>query len=334
MVARAAILGCLGSNLTPAERRFFAAADPWGFILFARNVESPAQVLRLTSDLRAAVGREAPVLVDQEGGRVARLRGPHWREWRPAFDDCTRLPDPDLRVRAMRLRYRLIAAELRAVGIDVNCAPVLDCVHPGTHPVLRNRAYCTDPGEVSRIGRAVADGLLAGGVLPVIKHIPGQGRADLDSHLALPTVSAPDLEADFAPFRALADLPLAMTAHVVFEALDGQAPATQSPGVIALIRERIGFDGLLMTDDLSMQALTGTWSDRAARSFAAGVDVVLHCNGDPDEAAGVIDATPRLGDRAARRAEAALARRGPPLDCDLAEVSAEYAALERYADAG
>lgn len=335
MAARAVILGCAGTALSPEERRFFADADPWGFILFARNVEAPRQLARLTAELRAAVGRDAPVLIDQEGGRVARLRGPAWREWLPALDECRRLPDLAGRVAAMRLRYRLIAAELRAVGIDVDCAPVLDVARAETHAIIRNRAYGDDPAEVAAIGRAVAEGLLAGGVLPVMKHVPGHGRATLDSHLGLPRVEAEaaELTADFAPFRALADLPMAMTAHLVFTALDGTAPATQSPTMVRLVREEIGFDGLLMTDDLSMKALSGDFGARAARSLAAGCDVILHCNGDRDEMAAVVAATPRLAGRSAERAEAALARRVDPGTWDVAAAERAFAALTVVAHA-
>lgn len=327
MAPRAVILGCAGLTLGPEERRFFAGADPWGFILFGRNVESPEQVARLTAELRAAVGRDAPILIDQEGGRVARLRAPAWREWLPALDECARLPGLDLRVRAMYLRYRLIAAELRALGIDVNCAPVLDVARVETHDVLRNRCYGEDAAEVAAIGRAVADGLLAGGALPVMKHMPGQGRAALDSHLAPPRVTASrdELEADFSPFRALADLPMAMTGHVVYAALDPDAPATLSATMVRLMREEIGFGGLLMTDDVSMRALSGDFTDRVARALAAGCDIVLHCNGKPEEMAPVVAAAPRLAGRALARAEAALALRGG--GADVAEAAAELAML-------
>ena len=235
----------------------------------------------------------------------------------------------------MRLRYRLIAHELRAAGIDVDCAPVLDVARDETHAVIRNRAYGDDPHEVAAIGRAVADGLLAGGVLPVMKHVPGHGRATLDSHLGLPRVDVPEaaLAADFAPFRAMADLPMAMTAHIVFAAVDPEAPATQSPRMVRLIREEIGFDGLLMTDDLSMKALGGGFGERAARSLAAGCDVILHCNGDPAEMAAVAEATPRLAGRSAERAEAALARRVAPADFDGARAAAEFAAVTAVAHA-
>ena len=327
-MARAVIFGCAGPTLAAGERRFLAAADPWGFILFARNVEGPAQLGRLTAALREAVGRDAPVMIDQEGGRVARLRGPDWREWAPALEECERLPTRQLRARAMNLRYRLIAAELAAVGIDVNAAPVLDLAGPGTHAVIRNRCYGGDPAEVAVIGRAVADGLMAGGVLPVAKHMPGQGRAGLDSHTALPRVEASraELAADFAPFRALADLPMAMTAHVVYAAVDPEAPATQSAAVVRLIREEIGFGGLLMTDDLSMKALAGEIGERAARALAAGCDMVLHCNGDAEEMAAVAEAVPALTGAALDRAEAALALRRPG-EADPRALAAELAAI-------
>jgi beta-N-acetylhexosaminidase len=335
MGARAVIFGCRGPGLAPDERRFFAEAAPWGFILFARNVESPAQLRRLTAELRESVGREAPVLIDQEGGRVARLRAPGWREWLPALDDCARLPNRAARARAMFLRYRLIAAELGAVGIDVDCAPVLDVARPETHAILRDRCLGEDPVEVAALGRAVADGLFAGGVLPVMKHLPGHGRGTLDSHRDLPVVAAPraELAADFAPFRALADLPLAMTAHVLYPALDPEAPATQSAAVVGLIRAGIGFDGLLMTDDLSMQALTGSFATRAARAIAAGCDLILHCNGDAAEMAEIAAAAPLLAGTARRRADAALARRGAREPADLAALDAEFAALTGHAHA-
>ncbi len=333
MPARAVILGCGGTELGPAERKFFADAEPWGFILFARNVADPEQLRRLTGALRDSVGRDAPVLIDQEGGRVARLRAPAWREWAPALEECERLPI-GLRARAMQLRYRLIADELIAAGIDVNCAPVLDRVHPDTHAIVRNRCYGSDPEEIATIGRAVARGLLAGGVLPVVKHMPGQGRASLDSHKDLPVVAADRdaLAADFAPFRALADLPLAMTAHVVYSAIDPGAPATQSPAMVRLMREEIGFQGLLMTDDLSMRALRGSFAERAARSFAAGCDMVLHCNGDPGEMASVVSAAPALAGATAERAAAALAQRqGEP--ADAAALFAEFTAVRERAHA-
>ena len=324
----AAILGCLGPVLLPAEAAFFRDYDPFGFILFARNVETPDQLRRLTADLRAAVGRDAPILVDQEGGRVQRLRPPHWRDWRPPLDLVQaageRAPQ------AMALRYRLIAAELRAVGIDGNCAPCADVINPATHPFLRNRCYGSDPARVAEIARAVAEAHLAAGVLPVVKHLPGHGRSAVDTHHDLPIVTA-DREtlaaSDFLPFRALADLPLAMTAHLVFTAWDPDHPATQSPGMIRMIRDEIGFAGLLMTDDLNMQALSGTLADRTARSIAAGCDLALHCNGEMAEMQAVATAAGDMTAASRHRAAAALARRLPEPDLDIARWQADLQAL-------
>ena len=323
----AMILGCAGPQLLPEERAFFGEADPFGFILFARNVETPDQLRRLTSDLRDAVGRDAPILIDQEGGRVQRLRAPHWIEWEPPLDMVQRAGRLDASERLMRLRYRIIAAELAAVGIDANCAPVGDLVYPETHPFLRNRCYGSDPQAVARIARAVALGHLDGGVLPVVKHLPGHGRSHLDTHLALPTVSAPAhaLQAtDFAPFRALADLPMAMTAHLVFSAFDPDLPATQSPRMIDLIRVEIGFQGLLMTDDLNMEALAGSLAERTARSMAAGVDIALHCKGDLSEMQQVASAAGRMTDAAMARGRAALAQRRK-VESDIPALLADLA---------
>ncbi|AZL60923.1 glycoside hydrolase family 3 protein [Tabrizicola piscis] len=323
----ATILGCAGPALLPEERAFFRAADPFGFILFARNVETPDQLRRLTGDLRDAVGRDAPILVDQEGGRVQRLRAPHWHDWDPPLETVERAGSLAEAARILRLRSQVIAAELAAVGIDANCAPVADVAFAQTHPFLRNRCYGTDPASVATIGRAVADGLLAGGVLPVLKHMPGHGRSHLDTHLSLPTVTAglDDLRAvDFAPFRALADLPMAMTAHLVFAALDPDLPATQSPTMIRQIRDEIGFQGLLMTDDLNMEALSGSLADRTARSMAAGVDVALHCKGDLAEMAAVVDAAGQMTPAAMARGRAALALRRK-VAADMPALLAELA---------
>lgn len=321
----ATILGCRGPQLAMDEAAFFREADPWGFILFARNVEAPDQLRRLTADLRAVVGRDAPILVDQEGGRVQRLRPPHWRDWLPALEEAARGGAP-----ALRLRFRMIAAELRAVGIDVDCAPVLDIATEATHPFLRNRCYGFDAGTVAAMGRAVAEGLMQGGVLPVMKHMPGHGRASADTHKDLPRVEATldDLRAtDFAPFRALADLPMAMTAHIVFPALDPDRPVTQSPAGIAMIRDEIGFDGLLISDDLNMEALSGPLEARAAAAIGAGCDIALHCNGEMSEMAAVVAAAGRLTPAAEARAAAALAVRRAPADVDMAALSAEFEAL-------
>ncbi len=321
-MTRAVILGLAGPVLTHDEAAFFRDADPWGFILFGRNVVSPEQLRVLTHALRDCVGRErAPILIDQEGGRVQRLRPPHWGRFPPgrAYEG---------RVDLARLGARLIAHDLADLGIDVACAPILDVPAPGAHEVIGDRAYGDTPESVTAVGRAVADGLLAGGVLPVIKHIPGHGRAGVDTHLALPVVEngLADLDTwDFAPFTALADLPMAMTAHVVFAAVDPARPATSSPAVIeTVVRGLIGFDGLLMSDDLSMNALSGDLERRTRDALAAGCDIALHCNGDPAEMAAVVAAAPPLAGRAAARADAALAFRRPAEPFDAVEGRARF----------
>ena len=327
MASAGVIFGPEEHRVTPWEKAFFRDIDPWGFILFARNVDSPDQLRRLTADLRETVGWQAPVLIDQEGGRVQRMRAPQWREFLPALDQMTRARDP---VRAQWLRNRLIADDLHRVGIDVNCAPLADLVEDDTHPVLRNRLYGADVATVVAAARAAADGLLAGGVLPVLKHIPGYGRAAVDSHLSLPRVSAP-FEAlmthDFAPFMALNDIAMGMTAHIVFDAIDPDQPATTSAATMGVIRADIGFDGLIMSDDLSMQALSGTLAERASRTLAAGCDLVLHCNGkqaDMIEVAGVV---PAMTDMAVVRAVRALAQRNAPDDSDISALQAELNVL-------
>ncbi len=327
MPTGAVIFGCAGPELTADEATFFAGAQPWGFILFARNVHAPDQLRKLTGDLRDAVGWNAPVMIDQEGGRVQRMRAPQWREYLPALDQMARASDP---MRAMWLRNRLIAEELLAVGIDVNCAPVADLVEPDTHPVLLNRLYGKDVDTVVAASAACADGLLAGGVLPVVKHLPGYGRASVDPHLGLPRVSVPldALDArDFAPFKALVNLPMAMTAHIIVEALDPDRPATVSPVVMTAIRERIGYGGLILTDDISMEALSGTVTDRAAASWAAGCDIVLHCNGEMADMEAIAAVAPALTGPAQARAEAALAARRPPDPIDISSVLAEFEGL-------
>lgn len=316
--------GIAGTELTQAERDFFRSADPWGFILFGRNVDNPDQLRRLTGDLRDAVGRDAVITIDQEGGRVQRMRAPHWAEWVPPLDQAA------AGERAMWLRYRLIGAELRAVGIDSDCAPTLDIAGPTTHPFLRNRCLGEDPASIARLGRAVADGLLAAGVLPVMKHMPGHGRTLVDSHHETPLLDAPldELdETDFAPFRMLNDLPMGMTAHIRVPASGDPRPATSNPAVIALIRDRIGFDGLLMTDDITMQALQGTHAERAASAIAAGVDLVLHCNSTIPEMEQVVAASGAMTSAALRRADAALAMRQAPEAGEFAALLAEYRAL-------
>lgn len=317
MSARAFIVGCSGSVLTPEERAFFRDAAPLGFILFRRNIFAADQVEALTASLRDAVGRtDAPILVDQEGGRVQRLGPPLWprypsgRAYGEAFSH-----DRSRRRDLAFTGARLIAHDLRAVGITVDCLPVLDVPVPGSHAIIGDRAYGDDPDLVAELGRAAAEGLLAGGVLPVVKHVPGHGRASVDSHENLPRVDAPlsELRAhDFKPFRQLSDMPIAMTAHVVFEALDAERPATLSSRVIQeIVRGEIGFDGLLLTDDLSMKALSGNFRDRATDAIAAGCDVALHCNGDLGEARAVAEGVPALAGAGLRRVAAALSRLHP-----------------------
>ncbi|MFV0490269.1 MAG: glycoside hydrolase family 3 N-terminal domain-containing protein [Pseudorhodobacter sp.] len=323
----ATILGPEGARLSADEVAFFREADPFGFILFARNIETPDQVRRLTAELRAAVGREAIVTIDQEGGRVQRLRAPHWREYLPPLDQVERAGERA--ARSLWITARLIAAELRDIGINSNCAPCLDIAEAKTHPFLRNRCLGEDPITVARHGRAVADGLMAGGVVPVVKHMPGHGRARVDSHLCLPVADV-SVEAatkwDFAPFRALRDLPLGMTAHIVLPDL-GPLPATQNKETIALIRNRIGFAGLLMSDDLNMEALSGTLADRTTQAMAAGCDIALHCSGQRKEMEAVVGAAGRLDAAAERRAERALAACQAPEPVDIAALETELADL-------
>ena len=288
---RAVILGCAGEQLSGDEHRFFSAADPVGFILFRRNCRSPDQVRELVAALRGAVGRsDAPILIDQEGGRVARLRPPSWRLY-PSAARLGSLPDPQAEV-AVRLGARLIADDLRDLGIMVGCMPVLDVPVAGAHPVIGDRAYGSEPGRVTKLARAACRGLLEGGVLPVVKHIPGHGRARVDSHHGCPVVETETDElsrTDFAPFQALAAMPWAMSAHIVYRAIDMTAPATLSRRVISeVIRGVIGFDGVLVSDDLSMGALGGDIAERAGRALAAGCDLVLHCNADRSEMEAIV----------------------------------------------
>ena len=322
----AVILGCEGTRLSQREKELFRSSQPFGFILFARNIESAEQVRALCAELRDCVGHDAPILIDQEGGRVQRFRPPLAREWSAPLDFVMQAGAEA--ERAMFLRYRIIAEELRACGVDANCAPLVDVAEEGTHPFLRDRCYGEEPGTVARLGRAVADGLLAGGVYPVLKHIPGHGRARADSHLGLPrvTVARDDLERDFAPFRALNDLAMGMTAHLVYEAIDDR-PATISRAMMQIIREEIGFAGLVMTDDISMQALSGTLAERSRGSLKAGCDVVLHCNGDFDEMVEVIAAAGSLEGAALSRAEAVLGARPEAVPVDIPALCAELEAL-------
>lgn len=333
MSTRAFITGVSGTELTAAEREFIRDQRPWGFILFKRNVATPAQVAALVAELRAVAGApDAPVLIDQEGGRVQRLGPPHWPVYPPGAAFAS-LYDTDSAsgLAAARLSARLIAADLADLGITVDCLPLADVPVPGADAVIGNRAYGTEPGKVAAIARAVTEGLEQGGVLPVLKHIPGHGRATADTHFKLPTVDTPrdELErTDFAAFKPLSDLPMAMTAHVVFSAIDPAHPATTSATMIAdVIRGAIGFQGLLMSDDVSMNALSGNIAERTRAIFAAGCDVALHCNGNIEEMRDVAGETPELSGRALERANAALAARKLPQPFDRAAARTELDAL-------
>jgi len=330
---RAFITGVAGTSLTDAERAFLREAQPWGLIVFARNVADPDQLRRLTAEFRNILGRDAPVLVDQEGGRVQRLGPPHWPKYPPAAA-YSRLYERDgaKGLAAAALGGRLIAADLHGVGIDVDCAPVADIPVAEADPIIGDRAFGMEPKAVVALAGAFARGLIEGGVLPVLKHMPGHGRATADSHNKLPvvTVERATLEAtDFAAFRGLADLPMAMSAHVVFTAIDPVTPATASAAIVRnVIRGSIGYQGLLMSDDVSMGALSGSLGERTRTVLSAGCcDVVLHCDGDMAEMEAVAAAAPVLEGEAARRAAAALAQRQPPATIDLVEKRAEFVAL-------
>lgn len=323
------ITGLAGTELTPEEARFLASVRPCGLILFTRNCLFPHQVSSLVADAKAAIGTDdVLVLVDQEGGRVRRLMPPHWRELPPAAA-FAQLAEMDAKEaeRVARLVARLTAADLRNCGINSNCVPVLDVPVPESHEIIGDRAYGTTPAAVARLGRVVAEGHLAGGVLPVIKHMPGHGRARADSHLELPVVHTPRAElsaTDFVPFRALRDMPAAMTAHVVFSDIDPDSPASTSAIVTReIMRAEIGFDGLLMSDDLSMKALSGSMRERAEAVIRAGSDVVLHCNGCLEEMEGAAAGVPELTGQPLRRFERCLAvlSRNDPFDSAEAEAA-------------
>jgi beta-N-acetylhexosaminidase len=324
------ILGCAGKSLTREEVRFYRGEVPWGFILFARNIGEPEQIRDLVAEMRDCVGWHAPVFIDQEGGRVQRLRPPLAPNY-PAGAAIGALyrDEHEVGLRAAWLLARLHAFDLARYGINADCLPVLDVPVEGASEVIGARAYGKDPETVAIIGRAVADGLMSGGVLPVMKHIPGHGRATLDTHLELPTVDTPLGELrnhDFAPFKALNDLPVAMTAHVIYSAVDPENPATTSGKVVEqIIRREIGFEGLLVSDDTSMKALSGDFPTKAASILAAGVDLVLHCNGDMDEMRGVASRAKPLAGVSLERAKRALAAVGGHDDKDEAELRAEFA---------
>jgi beta-N-acetylhexosaminidase len=333
MPASAAVYGCEGAELTPEERAFFRDVRPLGFILFARNCVDPQQIRALVSALRETAGdARALIFIDQEGGRVSRLKPPHWR-MRPAarrFGDLYKT-DPAAARDAVYLCARLIAHDLESLGVNADCAPVLDVPSPGAHDIIGDRAFSTDAASIIALGRAVLEGLLDGGVLPVVKHIPGHGRATADSHVALPRVEASrDVlsASDFVTFRSLNQAPIAMTAHVVFETIDPQRPATTSPRVVRdVIRGEIGFDGLLLSDDLSMAALDGPLRARTKAALFAGCDIALHCNGRLDEMKDVAREAKPLAGLALARAEAALAHLHPPVPLDIAAAEARLAAI-------
>src|SRR5947208_15646744 len=333
MSSRAFITGVSGLELSASEREFIGATRPWGFILFKRNVERPSQVFDVVGEWRNWLGEaDAPVLIDQEGGRVARLGSPHWPVYPPGatFGALYDL-DKALGLKAARLSSRLIAADLIDLGISVDCLPLADVPVAGADAVIGNRAYGTEPAKVAAIARAVTEGLEQGGVLPALKHIPGHGRATADSHFRLPIVdtSREELErTDFAAFQPLADLPMAMTAHVVFSALDPAHPATTSATIVKqVIRGVIGFQGLLMSDDVSMNALAGSVAERTRAIFSAGCDLVLHCNGKLEEMREVAAKTPELSGEALERANRALASRSPPQPFDRQAARAELETL-------
>ncbi len=334
MSAQAVIYGCEGPTLTEWERGFFAEADPLGFILFARNCVDPDQLRDLVSALRATVARDdVPVLIDQEGGRVTRLKAPAWRAAPPAgvFDELAQR-DLDSACEAAEVNARLLALELRALGIDVDCLPVLDLRLPEGHGIIGDRALGSEPEQVIALGRAVCKGLAAAGVIPVIKHMPGHGRARVDTHEALPKVDAPLQvlrDSDFRPFEALSEAPWGITAHIVYSAIDPDRPATTSPKVISeIIRGEIGFDGLLLTDDLSMKALSGGLGERAGAALAAGCDVALHCNGERAEMEAVAAAvSPLTPAAAARLARSRTGLGSPPPVAEFAALSQRLESL-------
>jgi beta-N-acetylhexosaminidase len=339
MTARAFITGMAGTTISDEEAGFFRDARPWGLILFKRNIDHPAQVAAITRQFRDILGWRAPVLVDQEGGRVQRMGPPHWPVYPPgAAYAAVYERDRGCGLEAARLGGRLLAEDLFAVGIDVDCVPVADVPVPGADRVIGDRAFGDNPEQVAALAGAQADGLLSAGVLPVVKHLPGHGRATADSHHRLPVVEADRAtleQTDFAAFRPLSRLPLGMTAHVVFSAVDAVQPATTSAIMIReVIRGSIGFEGLLMSDDVSMGALSGSLSERSHAAIAAGCDLVLHCNGNLDEMRAVAAAVPILDGEAAARAERALALRSNRTAIDLAAARARFAELMQQPAAG
>ena len=336
---KAAIIGIAGPELIAAEAALLRAQPPAGVILFARNIVDPPQLAALVAALRRALPPDAVLMVDQEGGRVARLRPPHWRAHPPAASlGALFARSPATALRAAWLTGALIGLDCAAAGFDVVAAPVLDLGLPGAHAVIGDRALAADPATVGRLGRAVAAGLLAAGIQPVGKHAPGHGRAQLDSHLALPTITANDLDADLLPFALNADLPWAMTAHILYPTWDPARPATLSSEIIErVIRGRIGFEGVLVTDDLAMRALSGYASgcapagapaDLACQALAAGCDLALYCPGEAAPTAALLAACPPVTpDAAARLGRARALARRRRLSLDVAALADERARL-------
>lgn len=327
MTEMGVIFGLQGPRLTVAEKAFFRDSNPWGFILFARNIETPDQVRALTTSIRDCVGRHCMIFIDQEGGRVQRLRPPHWYDYPSLAHVANNSADPR---RAVLLHHRLIAADLRALGINADCAPVLDIPIDGADPIISDRALGDTADKVILLAQAAMTGLMRGGVAPVIKHIPGHGRAMVDSHLELPRISA-NLgllaETDFRPFWALRDAPMAMTAHIVIDDIDPDTPITLSKVGIDFLRDQIGFDGLLMTDDLDMKALSGSLKTKTAKALQAGCDMALHCSGDFRAMVEVAQGARFLSGDAALRAGIADLCAGDPKPFDYDAAMAEYQTL-------
>ena len=329
MNVKPVIFGCSGKVLTQDERTFFKNSIPWGIILFKRNIENPEQLKALTASIRDTTNRDIPILVDQEGGRVERLSKPYWRSWIPALQQMTVLPK-ELADRAMWLRYRIIGEELNDVGISVNCAPIGDLAYKSTHQVLLNRCYGDSSYPVISAARACSNGLLNAGILPVLKHIPGHGRAGVDSHLRLPKVNASLEElsnSDFTVFEALNDISLGMTAHILYDSIDSKFPATQSKEIIKIVREKIKFKGLLMTDDISMKALSGSLVDKVQGSLKAGCDLILHCNGKLDEMISIADCCDYLNSEKKEYSNQILGARKKVSSIDIQELVSEYETL-------
>ena len=335
----ACILGLESTELTPEECRFFSDTQPLGFILFRRNIDTPEQVKALVSALKGLVAHEALILIDQEGGRVRRLRPPHWPDYPPPARFAEVTNDPSEEREMVRLGARLMAHDLTELGINVDCAPVLDVPQPDAHEIVGDRAYGMTRQAVAVMGRAACEGFLAGGVLPVIKHVPGHGRAGADSHTDLPRIDTKLedlLTVDFYPFQVNADMPIAMTGHVLYRAIDKRNPATTSRKCLKIVRDVIGFDGLLITDDLSMNALSGTLEKRAKAALRAGVDVILHCSGQMAEMKSVVHVTPKLKGEGLRRAKAAIKRLlKTPEPLDVIDARARFeVVMARGQDAG